>query len=124
MTNPRTDRPMTDTAWSAIETERRRDRWLRRACVGAWVWTLALALLLVAAFVAPILQMFHAARAGDVPWLTVVGSAMPLFGALWTLSLLVASLATVGVFLRLRTASLSEIQLRLAAMEDIIANRQ
>jgi uncharacterized membrane protein len=38
------------------------------------------------------------------------------------LGLLVAILSTVGIFLRLRTASLSEIQLRLAALEEMIAS--
>jgi hypothetical protein len=46
---------------------------------------------------------------------------MPLFDVLWKLSLLVAGLSTVGIFLRLRTASLSEIQLRLAALEELVA---
>jgi len=52
--------------------------------------------------------------------MTVAGMAMPLIGVLWTLSLLVSALTTVGVFLRLRTASLSEIQLRLAALEEML----
>jgi hypothetical protein len=33
---------------------------------------------------------------------------------------LVATLSTIGIFLRLRTASLTEIQLRLAALEDVL----
>jgi hypothetical protein len=40
------------------------------------------------------------------------------------LSLLVAVLATVGVFLRFRTASLAEIQLRLAALEGMVGERE
>jgi len=42
---------------------------------------------------------------------------------LWTLCLLIAALSTVGVFLRQRTASLAEIQLRLAALEDMLGAR-
>jgi hypothetical protein len=41
--------------------------------------------------------------------------------AQWKLSLLVAGLSTVGIFLRLRTARLAEIQLRLAALEEMLA---
>jgi hypothetical protein len=48
---------------------------------------------------------------------------MPFLGALWTVCLLVATLTTVGVFLRLRTSSLSEIQLRLSALEEMLAAR-
>jgi hypothetical protein len=42
---------------------------------------------------------------------------------LGVLSLLIAVLSTVGIFLRLRTASLTEIQLRLAALEQVLASR-
>ena len=40
------------------------------------------------------------------------------------MSVLIATLATVAVFLRLRTASLSEIQLRLAALEEMLADER
>ena len=39
-------------------------------------------------------------------------------------SVLIATLATVAVFLRLRTASLNEIQLRLAALEEMLADER
>jgi hypothetical protein len=35
--------------------------------------------------------------------------------------LVVATLSTIGIFLRMRTATLSEIQLRLAALESMLA---
>ena len=41
----------------------------------------------------------------------------------FALSLLVAVLSTVGVFLRFRTASLAEIQLRLAAVEQMLTDQ-
>jgi hypothetical protein len=36
------------------------------------------------------------------------------------MSVLIATLSTVAVFLRLRTSSLAETQLRLAALEDML----
>ena len=39
------------------------------------------------------------------------------------LSVLVATVSTIGVFIRMRTSSLHEIQLRLAALEDMLASR-
>ena len=48
----------------------------------------------------------------------------PLLGIVGGISLLVATLSTVGVFLRLRTASLGEIQLRLAALEEMLLSKQ
>jgi len=58
---------------------------------------------------------------GALPWATVFAAAMPLVIVLGLLSVLVATLSTIGIFLRLRAASLAEIQLRLAALEDMIA---
>lgn len=48
---------------------------------------------------------------------------MPLVVVLGTISLLIATLSTVGIFFRLRTASLAEIQLRLAALEDVLRSK-
>jgi hypothetical protein len=62
-------------------------------------------------------------------WCSVVSigsiwsAAIPFLITLGVLSLLVATLSTIGIFLRLRTASLSEIQLRLAAREDLLLER-
>jgi hypothetical protein len=55
--------------------------------------------------------------------MALVGAAMPLFIVLGLLSVLIATLSTVGIFLRLRTASLAEIQLRLAALEEMLTTR-
>jgi uncharacterized membrane protein len=48
----------------------------------------------------------------------------PFIIVLGVLSVLVGTLSTVGIFLRLRTASLVDIQLRLAALEDMLAGRR
>jgi hypothetical protein len=37
---------------------------------------------------------------------------------------LIATLSTIGIFLRLRTSSLAEIQLRLAALEAMLSSPQ
>jgi hypothetical protein len=42
---------------------------------------------------------------------------------LGALAVLIATLSTIGIFLRLRTASLIEIQLRLAALEEILTRK-
>lgn len=112
-----------DKAWAAIEDEKRRDRFIRRVSIIAWVVTFVIALLFVAAIGVQVAEMLRFSMAGVTPMMSVVGAAMPLFVVLGFLSVLIASLSTVGVFLRLRTASLSEIQLRLAAIEDMLASR-
>jgi hypothetical protein len=117
------DSPAQEKAWALIETERRRERFVRRVCVAAWGVTLGLALLFAALTAVSVAQMVRASLLGAVPWMTAVGAAMPLMGVLWTLSLLVAALSTVGVFLQQRTASLAEIRLRLAALEEMLGAR-
>ncbi len=46
---------------------------------------------------------------------------MPFIMVLGVVALLIAVLSTVGIFLRMRTTTLSEIQLRLAALERMLA---
>ena len=118
-----TSRPNTEGAWALIENEKRRDRFIRRVSIGAWTTAFLIALIIVVMAGFSASQMARAASVGAVPWTAVVGSVMPLIDVLWKLSLLIAALSTIAIFLRLRTASLDEIQLRLAALEQAIAAR-
>ena len=106
--------------WEAIESEKRRDRFIKRVSITAWTITFVLVLLLTALVGIQVYEMTAGALAGALPWMSVAGVAMPLVIVLGLLSVLIATLSTVAVFLRLRTASLSEIQLRLAALEDMV----
>ena len=110
------------TAMALIANERRRDRFIRRTSIIAWSVSLALVLLIALMVAVQARQFVSGALEGEVPWIVVVGSTMPLIDALWKLSLLVATLSTVAIFLRLRTASLAEIQIRLAALEELVAS--
>ncbi|HEY2164790.1 MAG TPA: hypothetical protein VGH04_12400, partial [Gemmatimonadaceae bacterium] len=57
---------------------------------------------------------------GVVGTLELYDSVLPLVAVVGVLAVLIATLSTVGVFLRLRTASLAEIQLRLANLEEML----
>jgi flagellar biosynthesis protein FliR len=109
--------------WDAIEGEKRRDRLLRRVSITAWSVTLVLVVALALMVGIQVVELAKGAMVGAVPWMSVVGVAMPLVITLGMLSVLVGTVSTIGVFLRLRTASLSEIQLRLAALEDMLVTR-
>jgi hypothetical protein len=109
--------------WAAIERERQRDRLVKRLCIATWSATLLLAVLFTVIVGISVAQMVRAAMTGALPWMSAVGAALPLMGFLWTLSLLVSALSTVGVFLRFRTSSLAEIQLRLAALEELLTSK-
>ena len=113
--------PASQKAWAMIETEKRRDRFIRRVSIGAWSVTFAIVLVFVGLTLPGFFEMFNAARSGNLPWITVIGIVMPAVQALLILSVLVATLSTVGIFLRFRAASLTEIQVRLAALEDMLA---
>jgi len=91
--------------------------------IAAWATTFIIVLIVAVMTSISLVEMTKAQMLGAVPWMTVMASAMPLIDVLWKLSLLVAVLSTVGIFLRLRTASLTEIQLRLAALEEMLASK-
>src|SRR6185503_17333930 len=112
----------TASAMTLVENERRRDRFIRRINIIAWSISLSLVVLIAILVVLQVSQFVGGAMAGEVPWAILIGSAMPLIDVLWKLSLLVATLSTVATFVRIRTSSLAEIQLRLAALEEMIAS--
>jgi hypothetical protein len=122
--NPKSEGPAhIEAAWAAIERDKQRDRLVRRVCVGAWGVTL---LTLLAYAVVVGIEVGHQIRltlVGMVPLEVVLRAFIPLLLVVGALALLVATLSTVGIFLRLRTASLAQIQLRLAALEEILARR-
>jgi hypothetical protein len=122
MTNPTLSSPSRN-AWDLIEAEKRRDRMLRRVSTAAWTVTFVIAGLFAILTGISVAEMVKGAISGGLPWMTVLGVSIPFFTVLLTISVLVAALSTVGIFLRLRTASLSEIQLRLAALEEMVATR-
>ncbi len=107
--------------WAAIDADKRRDRTLRRITVTAWTITLGLVLVLGLVVGLSVADTVRLAAVGAAPWLSVAGAALPLVVVLGVVALLVATLGTVGIFLRMRTATLGEIQLRLAALEEMLA---
>jgi hypothetical protein len=109
--------------WAAIEQDRRRDRRLRWISAAAWAATFVLVLAFAALTAWQVVDIMRAVDAGALPTSILVGAFVPLLTVLGILSVLIATLSTIGIFLRLRTASLNEIQLRLAALEEIIRQR-
>ena len=109
--------------WERIDAEKHRDRIIKRVSVGAWTVTLVLVVALLVVEAASVLQMVRAATVGAASWTSVLGSAFPGLIILGVLSVLIATLSTVAMFFRLRTATLDEIHLRLAGLEEMIVNR-
>ena len=113
-----------ESAWSAIDKEKRRDRLIRRVSVIAWSTTFVVVLIFAAITVQRIVLLRKQVASGFALPQAVSDAALPLVAVVGVLSLLIATLCTVGIFLRLRTASLSELQLRLASLEDMIRTRE
>ena len=106
-----------------IEAEKGRDRTLQRISTGAWILTFV-ALLFTAVGVG--FNVWWAAEAflrGQAGMDVIFREAMPFVWIVGAISLLVAVLSTAGVLLRFRAASLDEIRLRLAAVEQMLTDQ-
>lgn len=109
--------------WAALDREARRDRLIRRVAVIAWSLTFLAVLIYAGATAAQVNEVRRLVAVGAAPTDSLYLAVVPLVGVIGVLSVLIATLATVGMFLRMRTASLLEIQQRLAALEAILASR-
>jgi hypothetical protein len=103
-----------------IERERDRDRLIRRVSIAAWSITLVIVLLLVGANAYQASRMYLLVGGGRIGLISALAAAQNTLVVLGALAVLIGTLTTIGIFLRLRTASLHEIQLRLAALEETL----
>lgn len=104
-----------------IESERKRDRLVRRVSFITWGVTLAVMLIFAGIVGADVANTIARVRAGVASSSSVLHALLPLLGVVGGTSLLLALVSTVGVFLRFRTASLADIQLRLAILEAMLS---
>jgi hypothetical protein len=128
----RNDRPdPSNELWSWIDREKATDRRVRR--IGNIAWTLSLIAVAlygvgIVAQLAPRLADLKRGYGGSLPRSHVLAYALegllPFITVVGIFSFLVAVLSTIGMFLRFRTASLAEIQTRLAAMEKMLTSEQ
>ena len=87
----------------------------------AWSITFGVVLIFAILTAAQVVEFTRGYAQGMLPFAVVTASAIPLMLVLGFLSVLIATLSTIAIFLRLRTSSLSEIQLRLAALEEMLS---
>ena len=109
-----------EAVFRAIDREKRRDRLLRRTSVVAWSLTILILLLFAAYMLMRIVRVQRLVEVGVALPGATYDAALPLLIVIGLFALLVATLSTIGIFLRLRTASLSEIQHRLASLEEMV----
>lgn len=109
-----------ERVWQLLESEKKRDRILQRIGLVAWTLTLTALLFTALGIVTNVWWAIQAYQDGQVGVSVIFREAMPLVWAAGGVSLLVAVLATVGMFLRQRAASLDEIRVRLSALEGLM----
>ena len=112
-----------DAVWSAIDQNKRTDRFIRRVSIAAWSVTLAAVLGYAVIVAFQVSHMVKLLGVGAVGGLAVGATITPIVVVVGLLALLIAVLATIGSFVRMRTTNLAEIQLRLAALEDLLTTR-
>lgn len=113
--------PTNDAIWTTIRRENRRDTLLRWVSFAAWTVTLALLIVYAAMVASEVARIDRLVTVGAAAQQDVFEATIPLIAVVGTVMLVVATLSTIGIFLRMRTATLSEIQLRLAALESMLA---
>lgn len=92
--------------WEAILRDKRLDRLVRRVSATAWGSTFVVLLGFAGITAIRIAHMLERVHVGAATNLDVIATVMPFVAVSGVLSLLIAVLSTVGIFLRLRTASL------------------
>ena len=104
-----------------IRAEMKRDRLVQWISILAWVVTFIVLIGFGAVIGGEVLRTLTLARVGVVQQREVLQAMMPLFTVVGITSLLLALVSTALVFLRQRTASLADIQIRLAALESMLS---
>jgi hypothetical protein len=111
-----------EKVWELMEGEKKRDRMLQRIGMTGWVITLVALLFTAVGIGINVAWALGAYQAEQVGMSVIFREAMPLVWVVGAVSLLIAVLSTVGMFFRQRAASLEEIRLRIAAMEDMLSS--
>jgi hypothetical protein len=106
--------------WDQIDRDKRTDRLIRRVIVIAWSVVLLMLLIYAILVLLDVTRSWELAEMGAMASTDAILTVMPLVYAVGAISLVLATLSTIGAFLRSRTATLSEIQLRLAGLESIL----
>ncbi len=110
--------------WDIIEREKRRDNMIKWVSRIAW----SITLIVLTIFLVFTIQDYSTAlgryQSGLVARSEVRLTVIPFLQVSGSLALIVGILATVGMFLRLRTTSMLEIQQRLANLEQMITSEK
>ena len=112
--------PNQQTVQDLIQAEIRRDRLVRWVCIVSWILTFLVLIFFGVVIGQDVSRTMASVDVGIAQPREVLQAAVPLFVVVGTTTLLLALVSTAVVFLRQRTASLADIQIRLASLEMVL----
>ncbi len=109
--------------WDLVQGEKKRDKKMLLLSRIAWGVTGAAVLAFGMIQFSHFVQYLEVIAEGNGSMNLLWARLTPLVLAVGAIGLIVAILSTVGIFLRMRTSSLHEIQVRLAALEQMFIDQ-
>lgn len=109
-----------DQIWEQIEKEKKRDQFIRRISRISWGVTLGALVIVLITFGVELSDYIGYYKKGVVASVDVWNVVFKMVKLVGIFGFIIAIISTVGVFLRLRTTSLMEIQQRLANLEQMV----
>ena len=111
--------------WEKIEKEKIIDNWLKRICIGSWFTTILLLLVYVFLIINHYIYIIGEGGFSTLvlyfpyeKWTTHLLTYTLIFFGASSITFSAAVLSTIGIFVRMRTSSLRDIQLRLGTLEN------
>ena len=109
-----------DAVWQMIEREKKKDLLVKKISRVAWGVTLGMLLILLTLWGVELSRTLGLYNSGAVPFANVMMIVFTMAKVLGIFAFIIAVLSTVGMFMRIRTTNLMEIQQRLTNLEQMI----
>ena len=113
-----------DAIWEMIDREKKKDVFIKRVSKIGWIGTVVMLLFFLTITLIDLSRMVERYDKGVVSRESVINTVVPFAIVLGGLCLIIAILGTIGVFLRMRTTSLLEVQHRLANLEQMVVAKK
>ena len=113
-----------DAIWEMIDREKKKDLLIKRVSKVGWIGTVVMLLVFLTLTLIDLSRMVELYGKGLVSRESVINTIIPFAIVLGGLCLIIAILSTIGMFLRMRTTSLLEIQQRLASLEQMVVAKK
>ena len=113
-----------DAVWEMIDREKKKDIFVNRVSKISWGVTLVALIAALVFFGIELSSTMGLYKRGVVAYADVLNIIFTMVKLVGIFGFIIAIISTVGVFLRLRTTSLLEIQQRLANLEQMVVAKK